>query len=473
MRINFWAATDVGHVREHNEDNFLVDKRMNLFVVCDGMGGHAAGEVASAMSVLAVRDVIASERELLARLDENPSDVPTRREVLRLVERAVLDANRQVYQAALDNEKRRGMGTTCCVLLLTSKRGFIAHVGDSRVYLAREGALHQMTEDHSLYNELVRAGKIKPGEPLNLPNKNAVTRAVGVQDFVEVDVMEFDVREHDRFLVCSDGLCGYFTGDDQVLEYMEGDDVQAITERFIDFALHSGGRDNVTALVIDVPQDEDRELITEVIKRSPYFQYLSAQELEGLLELLDKRSVPPHTQLFGMEDDHSDLWIVLDGEVELARHGEVFGQVAQGEYVGELGFIDAAPNEYTASTVVESTLLVLERAKFMRLLRDKPALAVKLLWNFLQTCSRKLRQVPADIAFASMYAAPALADELEDADEAFSDPQELIETGPLAVQSADISERTQIVPKQDLEEMRERDRKGQISYESSVEEHEL
>ena len=155
MRLRFWASTDVGRVRKLNEDNFLVDKRLNLFVVCDGMGGHAAGEVASAIGVRTVRDVVHAHRELLERHERAPDDVPTRREVLKLVEKAVLDANSRVYEASIEDEAKRGMGTTCCLLLLSGKRGFIGHVGDSRIYMLRDNSLHQMTEDHSLYNETV------------------------------------------------------------------------------------------------------------------------------------------------------------------------------------------------------------------------------------------------------------------------------------------------------------------------------
>ena len=249
MQIQFWASTDVGCVREHNEDNFLVDKRLKLFIVCDGMGGHAAGEVASALSVRTVRDVISANREVLEFLESNPDDINARQSVLQLLERSIHDANARVHEMGIEDESKRGMGTTCCVLLLSEYYGFIGHVGDSRIYLARNNKIHQMTEDHSLYNEMVRLGKIKPGEQVNLPNKNAVTRAVGVREFVEVDVMEFEAIPGDRFLLCSDGLCGYFTSDNQVLAMMQGGQLKDVTERCIRFAVDSGGKDNITAVI--------------------------------------------------------------------------------------------------------------------------------------------------------------------------------------------------------------------------------
>ncbi len=397
MRLRFWASTDVGRVRKLNEDNFLVDKRLNLFVVCDGMGGHAAGEVASAIGVRTVRDVVHAHRELLERHERAPDDVPTRREVLKLVEKAVLDANSRVYEASIEDEAKRGMGTTCCLLLLSGKRGFIGHVGDSRIYMLRDNSLHQMTEDHSLYNEMVRMGKIKPGEPINLPNKNAVTRAVGVREHVEVDVMEFDVHPGDRILTCSDGLSGYFGTDEQVVGMMRGE-VKDITESFIEYAVTAGGRDNITAIVVDVDSiepevDEDGEIVDELLRQVPYFQYLNAKEHAILRELVEAVPMEAGEVLFA-PDETSDLYMVLKGSLALERDGEVFDVLEPGSCTGEVGFIDAQPNGYSGVAQVASKILVLERGRFMKLLKSKPALAVKLQWNFLQMFAIKIREAP-------------------------------------------------------------------------------
>lgn len=399
MEIAFWAATDVGRVREHNEDNFLVDKRLRLFIVCDGMGGHAAGEVASAMSVRIVREVISSQRDLIDQLNNDPTNVELGQSMLRTLEFAVQEANRRVFESSRDDEKRRGMGTTCCVLLLTNKKAFIAHVGDSRIYLMRQQHVHQLTEDHSLYNEMVRLGKIRPGEPVNLPNKNAVTRAVGVREVVEVDGLEFEIFEEDRFLICSDGLCGYFKADEQIRMMLNAGDVKDVTELSIAFALESGGKDNVTAIVVDVVkqealvQSESPELGFDGIQHIPYFQYLTLKEKKQVLGLAQKMNVAPGTSLDTLGDEEIKLCVVLEGLVELRREDRVIDVLEPGGYTGEIGFIDGQPNPLDAVAVEESVILAFSRRKFMELLRQSPELAVKLMWNFLQMFTINIREL--------------------------------------------------------------------------------
>src|SRR6476660_5306500 len=178
MDLSFWAATDVGKKREINEDNFLVDKKLSLFVVADGMGGHASGEVASKLAVHEFRNAVEAGREAI---DKYAKGDPTVRpqDVLTVMEEAVQAAGQAVYRKGQAEPEKRGMGTTTSSLLIAGDRGFIAHVGDSRIYLVRQGQVHQLTEDHSLINELVRRGKIKRDEIDGSPYakyKNAVTR---------------------------------------------------------------------------------------------------------------------------------------------------------------------------------------------------------------------------------------------------------------------------------------------------------
>ena len=184
--IRFWPKTDVGRVRDVNEDSFLVDESLGLFIVADGMGGHAAGEVASNIAVHTCRETVSRERELIGKF-ERGTDNTSRKDVLRLMELAVQNACTAVYAEAQKDPSKRGMGTTLVALLIIGARGFIAHVGDSRIYLTRNGSVHQLTEDHSLINELLKRGRLTPEQIAKLNMKNAVTRAVGVYESVEVD----------------------------------------------------------------------------------------------------------------------------------------------------------------------------------------------------------------------------------------------------------------------------------------------
>ncbi len=203
MDIIALAHSDVGRVKDSNEDAFLVDKRLRLYIVADGMGGHAAGEVASEMAVREARRIIKEGEHVLHHFVETGEG---KDDVKDLLELAIREAGRAIFDLAEVDRAKKGMGTTTSLLLLTPDRGFIAHVGDSRVYLVRSGELYQLTEDHSLINELIKRGKLAPEDAADAPYKNAVTRAVGVYADVEVDTLDFEIAAGDNFMLCSDGF---------------------------------------------------------------------------------------------------------------------------------------------------------------------------------------------------------------------------------------------------------------------------
>lgn len=261
MQVKFWAATDVGLTRDHNEDNYLVDPNLSLFVVADGMGGHAAGEIASSVAVHEVREAIKKQKEVIEGYKKSGS-VLQRQTVLTLLEQAILAACNSVYQCAQEDSERHGMGTTLSLLLLARNRAFVGHVGDSRIYRTRTGKLSQVTEDHTVINELIKSGRIHPEDAFNSPYKNAVTRAVGVHPSVEVDTFDFEVQKGDNYLLCSDGLSGYLEDDQQTLDYMTQEEVKKIPQAFIDFANEAGGKDNITAIMVRVDEVEAPQMST-------------------------------------------------------------------------------------------------------------------------------------------------------------------------------------------------------------------
>lgn len=407
MDIQFWASTDVGRVRDHNEDNFLVDKRLRLFVVCDGMGGHAAGEVASAMCVKLVREELSQQRELIEYVHQTPDDLDARRQLLGVLEQSLSTASRRVYEAALEDESKRGMGTTCCVLLLTNQRAFIAHVGDSRIYLLRQGDVHQMTEDHSLYNEMVRMGKIRKGDPVNLPNKNAVTRAIGVREHVDVDAADFDLEAGDRFLICSDGLSGYFTSHEQIASMIGISDVRTATEHCIDFAVDAGGKDNITAILVNIvfpgvsrsvgETERAESSVLDALKQSPVFDYLSQKELGHIRGLIELKQFQAGMHIVEPREELSNLSLILFGEVEVCSpDGRILKTLYPGDHIGDLGFVDARESPVYLTAKESCKLVTLSRKQLMDLFRHESELSVKILWNLLQVFAGQLRQLPLE-----------------------------------------------------------------------------
>jgi len=265
--LAFSAKTDVGRIREHNEDNFLIDRSLNLFIVADGMGGHQAGEVASAMAVNLMREAVKEHIYLLEKFnkDEIPIEkIPeARQQVCDFMEEAVKKASKQIWEESQTDPLKRGMGTTLSALLIAGGYGFIAHVGDSRIYLLRAGTVRQLTEDHSLINYLLKEGKIKPEEIDKVQQKNAVTRAVGVYETVEVDIMSFDVVPGDHFLLASDGLTAYLT-EPEIPPYLTEEDIEIIPEKLINLANERGGKDNITSVVVRLQTKEEEKIISQV-----------------------------------------------------------------------------------------------------------------------------------------------------------------------------------------------------------------
>lgn len=250
MKITFSGLSDTGRKRDHNEDSFLIDEELSLFVVADGMGGHAGGGTASRMAV----ETIDAEIRKLREGPERPfdrsyalSDSPMP-EILRF---AVESACRNIYRAAQTDPRLAGMGTTTIALLLHGRDAFFAHVGDSRAYLTRGDLVQQISEDHSLVNEQIKAGVITAEEARHSRFKNIITRSVGFEREVQVDVMGLVCEPGDTFVLCSDGMSN-LVEDREILEAVRSHPVDKVPQALIDLANDRGGDDNITVVCVRV-----------------------------------------------------------------------------------------------------------------------------------------------------------------------------------------------------------------------------
>jgi PPM family protein phosphatase len=236
------AATDRGRIRNANEDAFGYCAEAGVFVVCDGMGGAAAGEVASRIAVDATLEPFCGKADV-----PHHDSGPHRRQLL--VD-AVSIANQRVYSEAESDAKLHGMGTTLVALLVEGAQASIAHVGDSRCYLWRGGALKQWTQDHSLVDEQVRLGQLTREEADRSPLRNVITRAVGSQPSVVPEVDDLAIEPGDLFLLCSDGLTREVTDEQIAAALAREEELEDSCRRLIDAANSHGGRDNITCLLV-------------------------------------------------------------------------------------------------------------------------------------------------------------------------------------------------------------------------------
>ncbi len=253
MKLHSVARSDVGRKRQINEDAFFRDDGRGFYVVADGVGGHNKGEIASREAVEHLTSwVYGAQRDLDRLVDRvRLGDADCVWEVRRLLESGVKNACYMVYgMAELDPEKK-GMSTTLSALLIRANVAFAAHVGDSRVYRVRKQSVLQLTEDHTLINYKLKHGMLTPAEAAKASGKNVITRAVGHKDYVQVDTADLDVASGDRFLLCSDGLHGYFNNDREVAELCSDGELDECAESAVALANQRGGKDNITALVVE------------------------------------------------------------------------------------------------------------------------------------------------------------------------------------------------------------------------------
>jgi PPM family protein phosphatase len=251
MKIEFFGDTNVGMKRTHNEDNLLKVGDENLFIVADGMGGHSSGEIASQIAVEAISNFYKATRQDQEitwpyKMDKNRSYEENRFIM------AIKLANLRIHEAAQREARYRGMGTTIAGVNFVNSMVLVANVGDSRVYQIRGGQLSQITEDHSLLNDYIKARKLTPEEIANFPHKNVIVRALGMKDTVLVDMTRHPVQAGDLYVMCSDGLSGMVT-DDQIKQVVTSSpDLSQAAKTLIDMANKAGGVDNITVIISKV-----------------------------------------------------------------------------------------------------------------------------------------------------------------------------------------------------------------------------
>ncbi len=243
------ARTDVGKHRKSNEDAFFHDDALGLYIVADGMGGHAAGEIASHEAVDTIHGMVKRGLAALEGID-GELDEAQARAACRIMEGAIQAATYLIFAMAELERDKIGMGTTISAALLLGRSLVTGQVGDSRIYQIRDSVALQLTEDHTLLAWQIKQGLLTPAEAAKATHKNVITRAVGNRDYVEVDTAVIPVQAGDRFLLCSDGLHGYLE-DEEIPGIAALGSMEAV-ERFIDLANGRGGKDNITAVLVEI-----------------------------------------------------------------------------------------------------------------------------------------------------------------------------------------------------------------------------
>ena len=399
MEVTVVSRTDVGRVRTNNEDNFLADGKLGLFIVCDGMGGHNAGEVASKLCIESIVKEMETTLPLRDKYQQTgkPADLKILRKAL---EAALSTACKDIFKQATRSPDQSGMGTTCTAVLLASgDKGVMGHVGDSRLYVVRNGKAHQLSEDHTYVNELIKRGALSKDQARNHPQGNVLSRAMGVQPQVSVDTMVFDMDPGDTYLLCSDGLYNYFPNAQELIAPLQLPEMEKGLDAIIDKALERGGHDNTTGVMFRIggtPAPQEAAVAAEhriaILKRIPIFAHLTYNELVKVLGLTQLVRSRANTTLIAEGQAGEEFFVVLAGEVDVFKHDRLITTLKAGVHLGEMAMIDNAPRSASVRAKTDCNLLVMRREEFFGLIRAEPVIASKLLWSFVQELSSRLRE---------------------------------------------------------------------------------
>lgn len=378
------AASDVGRVRQTNEDAFLVDDGLHLAIVADGMGGHACGEVASRMAVTVFREAVAEARSVVQAYESSTDRNAT---ALRAVLRdAMRRCSRAVHEEGLRDPGKKGMGTTCSALLVAGGTAFVAHVGDSRVYRVRDKRIVQVTRDHSLLDQLVAAGQLTAAEaksPTYACYRSALARAIGVEPDVEVDVVAVEALPGDVFLLASDGLTRYLHEEELAVEIVERAD--GADDRLVTMANNRGGADNITVVVVSLPeapveQSGPIRLDEKVraLRHGAVFRAMSYADILHVLSLARTRVVERGATVIDSTEPGDSVYAILSGSLRVVRDDRVMALLGPGEPFGRFSIADAQRSG-KVEAAERSRILELQRADVEEIVRKSPAIGDRLL----------------------------------------------------------------------------------------------
>jgi serine/threonine protein phosphatase PrpC len=388
--IRHSARTHPGHRRPSNEDALLAWPEAGVFVVADGVGGRAAGEVASRLAVDTFQEHGEDLRAAVAAY-AHQSDWDSRNAVLELLDEVCQRASARIYEEA-ELLGHRGMTTTLVAAAVGGGAAFLAHVGDSRAYLIRDGLIRQLTDDHSMVNDLVRTGQMTFDEARKSRYRSVITRALGLHPQVQPDLMSIEILPGDRLVLASDGLSDPLPV--EVIEELSGqDDVHVASANLIQAALDRGGPDNVTVVMVEpeaTPQTERARARAQVMQELFLFRDLPFHARLRVSRICRDLDFGPGDVLVREETAGSAMYVIVDGEVSVRRQRVELARLGRGEHFGELGLLGDSTRSATVSGLAGGSALVIERRDLVEFCQRDPVLGNELLWRLMRTLGARL-----------------------------------------------------------------------------------
>ena len=399
MAFTYAARTECGPVREKNEDNFLIDPRLHLYCVADGLGARPGGDVASALAVNIFR---ATLKRHVKELAEHGNSKEGTEAVVSLLNRACRVANKAIIEQAKEDEGLTGMGCTLSALLLSGTRAYIAHLGDSRVYRLRKGILEQLTADHTVASDLGDGDKEPDAPHESKTLHNQVTRALGQGSSVELDVTVLPIMDGDSFLLCTDGLHEYLNILElqTMLDTFKGTAPETMLDHLIQYAVNHGGRDNITAVwvghkakkAIDPLRSEVLAARVNALKKLDLFKDLDDYNLKVIARALREHPLLDGEMLFPQGGTRKALAILIEGCIAMSADGVELEYYGGYTHLGVSHLYDDAPSPFEARAMGATTTLLLDGDFFMKLLEKGDKTSQILQRNLTRALSESVRQ---------------------------------------------------------------------------------
>jgi protein phosphatase len=424
VNFSFGGKTDVGKVRKRNEDFITMEPDLNLFVVADGMGGYAGGDVASQIACASIARTVRDGYDAVARFVCSGSigeSLAGRHDIFELLKTAVINADKDIHSAAAASEELKGMGSTVVACLFACRHAFIVHVGDSRACLIRGNSTIRLTTDHSLVQGLVNSGMLSPAGALDFPMKNVLTNALGTADGLTMDAIDVELLDGDRILLCSDGLTG-LVRDDMIARLGAAGDPEKCAEKLVAFANAAGGNDNISVVIVQAGPDSaavDASVdpatdvagnfsIATVLRKCSIFRGLSLGEWLKLYSDSTRHSYVDNEVIFRAGEPSDGLYCVLEGSIDVMRGGKVVQSFPAGSCLGEMSLVEEKVRQVTGIARGRTTAIVITRSDFLTIFDRQPLTVSRILYQLQLATAAKLRDTRDELGILKTFVSKKL-----------------------------------------------------------------
>ncbi|MBL7221643.1 MAG: cyclic nucleotide-binding domain-containing protein [Phycisphaerae bacterium] len=400
MSHKSYGLSHVGRLLDVNEDSILMADELGVYILCDGCGGHSAGEIASEIAAKTTLDGIQAKSQVLANYASAPSQ-SARDKVISVLQETINAASNEVHRIARSDKGKAGMGTTIVVLAILGENAIVAHAGDSRAYLIRGGKAHEITEDHNMASHYVRLGLIAAEKAATSRWASMLTRAIGYHEHVHVDTLRFALVPEDTLLLCSDGLTRYLSRN-EIAEVFAAQPISNVPHELIRQANSRGGADNISAIVLQIPPGKSQRASDAIggmlaLKKVSLFKHLTFHELLRVMDLTRIRTFEKGQSVVAEGDLSDTIFVSLSGSVEVVKGGRKIAELPAGSVLGEMGLIDSQPRSASVIATTPTRLLTIYRKDFFALLRRQRTLAAKVLWGLCRVLNGRLRDTSENL----------------------------------------------------------------------------